>query len=326
MKFLFFASVLFIFTSCQKAKDTVHITGSTMGTYYSVKVVAEKSDKEKLKVQIEELLKEVNQVFSTYIQDSELSKLNANKSLKEIKITPVLMEVLRQAKRVYTESEGAFDVTVGPLVNMWGFGPDKKRNKPTSEMIDQALKNIGADKFKLTEDSVIKSNSSLYIDLSAIAKGQGVDDVSLILKSLGYKNFLVEIGGEVRASGTKLDGSSWRVGIEKPSPKLGQAIQKVIALDNMSIATSGGYRNYLKYGDKVFSHTISPKTGLPVEHMLVSATVLDSSCAVADAWATAFMVLGSRKGLEIANRLGLKAYFLVKTDKGFKEIQSKHFE
>ena len=149
--------------------------------------------------------------------------------------------------------------------------------------------------------------------------------MALILTSIGFKSFLVEIGGEVRGQGLKPDGSKWRIGIEKPSEELGQAIQKIIDLENMSIATSGGYRNYLKYGDKIFSHTINPKTGRPVDHKLVSVSVLNPSCAVADAWATAFMVLGAEKGLDIANRLGLKAYFLVKTDKGFKELQSSKF-
>jgi thiamine biosynthesis lipoprotein len=303
----------------------VTITGKTMGTYYSVKVVGTDVDQESLKIQIDELLKEVNNVFSTYIDTSELSLLNKNRSMSSVKITPVLAEVLKLSKSIYNESRGAFDVTVGPLVNLWGFGPDKKRKKPSSELISKTLNSVGSKHFEISNNTVTKSKNNIYIDLSAIAKGQGVDDVSLILSSLGYKAFLVEIGGEVRAKGHKPDGSIWRIGIEKPSEKLGQAIQKVIELDNMSIATSGGYRNYLKYGDKIFSHTIDPKTGNPVNHKLVSVSVLNPSCAVADAWATAFMVLGVEKGLEIANRLGLKAYFLVKVDKGFKELQSSKF-
>jgi thiamine biosynthesis lipoprotein len=296
-----------------------------MGTYYSVKVVGSDVDREALKVQVDGLLKEVNNVFSTYIKDSELSKLNKSHLSIPIEITPVLAEVLKLSKSIYEDSEGAFDVTIGPLVNLWGFGPDKIRKQPTDQEIMKKMNDVGSDHFKLTESTIIKSKPNLYIDLSAIAKGQGVDDVALILSSIGFKSFLVEIGGEVRGQGLKPDGSKWRIGIEKPSEELGQAIQKVIDLENMSIATSGGYRNYLKYGDKIFSHTINPKTGRPVDHKLVSVSVLNPSCAVADAWATAFMVLGAEKGLDIANRLGLKAYFLVKTDKGFKELQSSKF-
>jgi len=326
MKFI--ASILSMFTlfSClTKNEEVVHITGNTMGTYYSVKVVGADVDREALKVQVDGLLKEVNNVFSTYIKDSELSKLNKSHLSIPIKITPVLAEVLKLSKSIYKDSEGAFDVTIGPLVNLWGFGPDKIRKQPTDQEIMKKMSDVGSDHFRLIESTIIKSKPNLYIDLSAIAKGQGVDDVALILTSIGFKSFLVEIGGEVRGQGLKPDGSKWRIGIEKPSEELGQAIQKVIDLDNMSIATSGGYRNYLKYGDKIFSHTINPKTGRPVDHKLVSVSVLNPSCAVADAWATAFMVLGAEKGLDIANRLGLKAYFLVKTDKGFKELQSSKF-
>ena len=326
MKFI--ASILSMFTlfSClTKSEEVVHITGNTMGTYYSVKVVGSDVDREALKLQVDGLLKEVNNVFSTYIKDSELSKLNKSHLSTPIEITPVLAEVLKLSKSIYKDSEGAFDVTIGPLVNLWGFGPDKIRKQPTDQEIMKKMSDVGSDHFKLIESSIIKSKPNLYIDLSAIAKGQGVDDVALILTSIGFKSFLVEIGGEVRGQGLKPDGSKWRIGIEKPSEELGQAIQKIIDLENMSIATSGGYRNYLEYGDKIFSHTINPKTGRPVDHKLVSVSVLNPSCAVADAWATAFMVLGAEKGLDIANRLGLKAYFLVKTDKGFKELQSSKF-
>jgi thiamine biosynthesis lipoprotein len=326
MKFISSIFIMLTLFSCLNEKEElVHITGKTMGTYYSVKVVGSNVVAEDLKIQVDGLLKEVNNVFSTYIDDSELSRLNKNQSLTPIKITPVLADVLKLSKEIYKSSDGAFDVTVGPLVNMWGFGPDKIIERPTDEEIKKKMKAIGSDNFKIIEDSIVKSKENLYIDLSAIAKGQAVDDVALVLANKGFKSFLVEIGGEVRAQGQKPDGSKWRVGIEKPSKQLGQAIQKVVVLDKMSIATSGGYRNYLKYGDEVFSHTINPKTGTPVEHKLVSVSVLNENCAVADAWATAFMVLGAEKGLDIANRLGLKAYFLVKTDEGFKEIQSSLF-
>jgi len=326
MKFISSIFILLTLFSCLSEKEKiVHITGKTMGTYYSVKVVSSNIVVEDLKTQIDGLLKEINNVFSTYIEDSELSKLNKNQSLNSIKITPVLAEVLTLSKSIFKKSDGAFDVTIGPLVNMWGFGPDKIRKRPTDEDIKTKLTAVGSDKFKVSKDTIVKLAANLYIDLSAIAKGQAVDDLALTLANRGFKSFLVEIGGEVRAQGQKPDGSKWRVGIEKPSKQLGQAIQKIVALDSMSIATSGGYRNYLKYGDEIFSHTINPKTGKPVDHKLVSVSVLDPSCAAADAWATAFMVLGAEKGLDIANRLGLKAYFLVKTDKGFKEVQSSLF-
>lgn len=323
MKFIALTLIILIQISCSKSKDLIHLTGSTMGTYYSVKLYSDQ-DKENLKVQVEEVLKEVNQVFSTYITDSEISRIN--QSSGEIEITPVFKEVLDLSLKINNESNGAFDPTVGPLVNLWGFGPNKERLKPSDKEIQKALENSGLNKLKIKENKLIKPSKEIYIDFSAIAKGQGVDDLGLVLESRGITDYLVEIGGEVRARGKKPDGKSWLVGIEKPSEKLGEAIQKVIKLDNLSIATSGGYRNYLKYGDKVFTHTIDPKTGYPVTHKLVSVSVLHKDCAVADAWATALMVLGDEKGLDIANRTGLKAYFLVKKDKDFIELKTENFK
>lgn len=294
-----------------------------MGTYYSVKVYTDE-DPALLKTQVETVLQEVNQVFSTYIEDSEISLIN--KQNGKIKITPVFQEVLELSFKINKESQGAFDPTVGPVVNLWGFGPNKERIEPSKEQIAKALSSIGLEKLKLENNKLIKPTKDIYIDFSAIAKGQGVDDLGLVLESRGIKNYLVEIGGEVRARGKKENGESWLIGIEKPSEKLGESIQKVIKLNDLSIATSGGYRNYLKYGDHIFTHTINPKTGYPITHKLVSVSVLDPSCAKADAWATAFMVLGDEKGLEIANRFGLKAYFLVKTKQGFLEKVSDSFK
>ncbi len=158
------------------------------------------------------------------------------------------------------------------------------------------MSSIGIDNISIQGNQLSKRSAKIYLDFSSIAKGQGVDDVGLVLESRGFKNYLVEIGGEVRARGKKPDGSLWAIGIEKPSENLGQTIQKVVNLNNQSIATSGSYRNYLKYGNDVFSHTISPKTGRPIQHELVSVSVIAENCAKADGWATALMAMGPKKG------------------------------
>ena len=317
--------ILILTISCSSEDQIYLFRGETMGTTYSVKIVASNIDKENIQIQIDELLKEVNLVFSTYIENSELSKINKHQKNSSIQITPVMRDLLLLSKKIYIESNGFYDPTVGPLVNLWGFGPSGKRNKPSKKEVQSALRNVGLDKVSVSENSLSKKKSEIYLDFSSIAKGQGVDDVGLVLESRGFKNYLVEIGGEVRARGKKPDGSFWSIGIEKPSQGTGESIQKVIQLKDQSIATSGSYRNYLKYGDVTFSHTINPKTGYPVSHKLVSVSVIHKSCANADAWATALMALGPDKGLVIASALGLNAYFLVKEGQAFKEVSSENW-
>lgn len=326
MKVLFLILSSFLLGSCYQA-DSIHVfNGKTMGTYYSVKIVSSDIDKENTKLQIEELLKEVNQVFSTYINTSEVSRINAHRSANPFAVTPVMEQMLQLSFDIYHKSDKFFDPTVGPLVNLWGFGPDGKRYKPSSSEIKKSLKFVGLDKISILNGQLTKREEDIYLDFSSIAKGQGVDDLGLVLESLDFKSYLIEIGGEIRARGKKPDGNFWSIGIEKPSKERGQAVQKVLKLNDESIATSGSYRNYLKYGDALFSHTISPITGYPIEHKLISVSVLDKNCANADAWATALMALGPEKGLDKANQLGLKAYFLVKDNDKFVELASQAFK
>lgn len=293
-----------------------------MGTYYSIKVIGQNINEEKLKKDIDELLINFNLRFSTYIDESELSKLNQMEANTQAKLSKEMFDLIKLSQEISVKSEGAFDVTVGPLVNAWGFGPDGKRNIPTDEKIKSLKDYVGMNMFSLEGDKLSKKNKNVYIDLSAIAKGQGVDDVAMFLMHKGFKNGLVEIGGEVRALGTKPDKTLWKVGIEKPSEKLGEGIQAVVELNNQAMATSGSYRNYVKYKDKVFSHTIDPRTSYPVEHTLISVTVISDTCAKADGWATALMVLGPKKGLEVVEKFDIPAYFLVKTQDSFEVISS----
>lgn len=300
-------------------------SGKIFGTYYNITINEPNINTEKLKAEVDLLLNSINKTFSTYIKDSELSKLNQAKANINVKLSNDMEKVLILSKKMFFETNGAFDPTVGPVVNRWGFGPDKDKNQPTKEEIKKLMINVGVKHFTLDKGYLSKKNSNLYIDLSAIAKGFAVDKVTDFLrKDKGFRNVLVEIGGEVRAHGNK-GNRVWAIGIETPSGQLAAGIQKVVPLLNRSVATSGSYRNYLKYGDKVFSHTINPQTGMPVDHKLVSVTVIHPKCTEADAYATALMVMGPKKGLEYAQKKGLLAYFLVKTDNGFDEISSKAF-
>lgn len=329
-KLLLSLLIPFIVFSCNGKKKSfsetiVTLNGKTMGTYYAIKIDEKQVDKEKIQKEIESLLQSLNSIFSTYLKTSELSAINQQKQGIQIKLSRDMNEVLTLSREIFFNTNGAFDPTVGPVVNRWGFGPDKDLQKPTEKEIKKLMINVGIKHFSLKDGYLVKKTPKLYLDLSAIAKGYVVDRVAKFLKNdKGFRNILVEIGGEVRAYGQK-HSRVWAIGVETPSGQLGAGIQKVIPLLNRSIATSGSYRNYLKYGDKIFGHTINPKTGMPVEHKLVSVTVIDTNCANADAYATSLMVMGPKKGLEFAQKKGLMAYFLVKTNSGFEETSTKAF-
>ena len=235
-----------------------------------------------------------------------------------------MLRVIDLSLDISKKSYGYFDITVGPLVDAWGFGPKGKQGKPSKSEIKTLLKNIGYEKISI-KDGWLYMAKPMKLDLSAIAKGFGVDELVKFLEYQGHQNLLVEIGGEVRSRGKKEDGSLWRVGIEGPSEKLGSKLVKIITLNNFSMATSGSYRNYLKLGDRVFNHTINPKTGAPIEHKTISVSVLHTYCADADAWATALMSMGAEKGLELANRNDLMAYFQVLNGKEIQKIGTKAF-
>jgi thiamine biosynthesis lipoprotein len=299
-----------------------------MGTYYVVKV--EKGESKLKTKQIEQeihgLLTDINMIFSTYESKSELSILNQLSAKTNMMLSSELIEVLNLSQEVHKKSAGAFDVTIGPLVNAWGFGPDGVRRQPRAEDITKLKSKIGMNKFQLSKDGTVqKVIKDLYIDLSAVAKGYAVDKVIEYLKGRGFSTALVEIGGEVRTMGKKEGQKAWKIGIEQPTETFGKGIHKVVPLVDMSMATSGSYRNFRKYGEQVFTHTINPTTGKPVTHKLISVTVIDKNCATADAYATALMVLGPEKGFELVEKEGMMAYFLVKTEKGIEARPSTRF-
>lgn len=324
MKALFILSFLLLTISCNSEKKLVKVQGNTMGTYYKVTTYSEKSSEE-LKKEIDKFLKFFNLVFSTYIEESEISKIN-NSKFDKIKISDTMNKALDISNEISLKTKGYFDITVGPLVNAWGFGPDGKQKQPTDKEIAKLLSYIGHHKIKVEDGRLVKEHIETYIDMSAMAKGLGVDELVKYLEFGGHSDLLVEIGGEVRARGKKSDGSIWRIGIEGPSENLGSKIIQVVELNNLSLATSGSYRNFIKYGDKVFQHTIDPKTGYPAEHKTISVSVITEYCADADAWATALMSMGIEKGLELANRNEIKALFQIKDGNDVKIVKTKEFQ
>lgn len=277
------------------AKTMHHATGVTMGSIvYNVKYMDEKND---LKPEIDQLLIEFNQSLSTYIPDSEISRFNENSNFSYE--SDYFLPVLEISKKVYTATSGAFDPTIGPLVQAWGFGSNKQIPNLDSLQVD-SLRAISGFSDVIFDLLSVSMPANYQIDFSAIAKGYAVDEVGRLLERKGIKNYLVEIGGEVRCRGENEEGKSWTLGIEDPTVEQNQQkILAIVRLKDRSLATSGNYRNYYKKDGRIYAHIIDPRTGYTATHNLLSASVFSSDCTVSDAYATAFMVLGLEESVKV---------------------------
>ena len=322
--------LLFLF-SCQYGRqEQVHeFTGLTMGTSWSVLVNAGELplSREQLQAEFNAVLNRVNMAMSTYLPASELSRINDTDSTDRLTVSAPLMRVLQAAQQISRSTRGAFDVTIGPLVNLWGFGPRQDFTVPGEQQVNTALRLVGHGKLRL-DDAVYalkKSDGDMQIDLSAIAKGYGVDEIADYLDRLQLGNYLVEIGGEIRARGVNDKNRPWQIGIEQPVAGR-RAVRRIIKLENMAMATSGDYRNYFEKDGISYSHAIDPRTGYPVTHELASVTVLHPSAMLADAWSTGLLVLGPEQGYATALENGLAAYFIIHGEPGFEEISTPAFE
>ena len=317
-------------SACQQTNyEILILNGLTMGTTYSVKINADNAFVEKNKISdgIDEILSEINQSMSTYIKESELSNINFSTVSDWQSISDDLFEVIDHAINVSLKTNGAFDITIAPLVNLWGFGPDKLQNKiPTDEIIELTKKNTGYKKISIDKSlkKISKLDPNLHIDLSGIAKGFAVDKIARYLDKRGFKNYLVEIGGELIGKGLNKDNQIWQIGIENPDNN-SDTIKRIVRLKDMAMATSGNYMNYFEKDGVRYSHTINPVTGKPIKHKLASVTVLDNSAMNADALATAFMVLGSEKALSLADNLEIAIYLIIKEGKRFEEKYNDYF-
>ena len=282
-------------------------SGMVFGTTYSITYQYH----ENLKSDIEDVMQQVDNSLSPFNKSSVITAINNNTSTKADKY---LTEVFTLAQTVNKETDGAFDITVAPLVNAWGFG-FRSGTRPTDTQTDSLLAIVGQEKVTLKDGEIIKSDPRIMLDCSAIAKGFGVDKVAEFLAGKGIENFLVEIGGEISARGKNSRGTEWNIGVTKPvddSLSINQENQAVLQITNKAMATSGNYRNFYYEGGKKYAHTINPHTGKPAQSDILSATVIAQTCAVADAYATAFMVLGSEKAKEILKKHPeLQAYLIL---------------
>lgn len=326
------AVLLVLLGGCNQApvsRQLIILDGLTMGTGYSVKMIASKTVIEQQQIQdaINLTLEKINREMSSYRPGSRLSGINQNQTTDWQKLTPDLYTIIHQAVTISILSNGSFDITIGPLVNLWGFGPDgRPEQSPSDADILSARKHSGFHHLQLSHSPPLlkKDVGDLYLDLSGIAKGYGVDMIAEYLESLAINNYLVEIGGEIRAAGKNEKNNIWRIGIEQPLSGKRQ-VQKIIQLNNISMATSGDYRNYYEENGVRYSHTIDPATGKPIRHSLASVSVLHESASMADGLATALLVLGLEAGYKLAKRENMAALFISKTETGFVEQISPAF-
>ncbi len=331
----YFILLLFIISlhACETPSEdqqAVIVSGLTMGTTYTIKlnIPETKIDRPVISTEINHRLDKINSQMSTYMETSALSLFNQSNTQDWEEIPPDLYTVIEESLRINKLSYHAFDVTIGPVVNLWGFGPKARSDiVPEESAIRAALDKVGSEYIHLRKEpyAIKKDKPNLTIDLSAIAKGYAVDVIADYLDDLGINNYMVEIGGEIKTKGINSGNKIWHIGIEKPLDDQ-RSVQMVITLNNIGMATSGDYRNYFEENGIRYSHTIDPSTGKPITHKLASVTVLHPSAMTADAMATALLVLGPNRGFELALKENLAALFIVHDKDNFTEIITPEFK
>ena len=308
--FCFFLFFLFIFGCSNKSESKHLISGLTMGTTYNITILGNVENKTKLKTNLEEILDSVNISFSTYIDNSEISKIN-NYDTGLIELSKDFSYVLRKALYYCDISNGKYDITISPLVKLWGFESFNDVKVPENNLVVEQLTNIGYKKIHLSDNFLVKQNKKIQIDLNSIAKGFAVDRISEFLYNNGFKNHLVEIGGELKSSIFGDNTKKWIIGIQNPQ---NSSVIKKINLLNMSMATSGTYNNFFEINGVQYSHLINPITGFPINHQTVSATVISKECIDSDALATVLMTMMPSEGIDFINQLSDIEAMIIKSD------------
>jgi thiamine biosynthesis lipoprotein len=315
----------------QSADEMLVVSGEVWTTTYSVKVVPSAqmpSDGDGIRAAVDRELMQVEESMSRFKSGSLLDRFNRHESTESFPVTEELAELVQVALDVSSATAGSYDITVAPLVRLWGFDAQKGRViGPSQEDIDEARKRVGYRLLTVEREppALRKEVPLLDVDLSSIAKGYGVDRVALVLEEMGYHRYMVEIGGEIRVKGTRPDGEPWRIGVERPLEDR-REIHRVLPLESGAVASSGEYRSFYELEGRRVSHTIDPAMGQPISHVSSSVTVVADRCSEADAWATAMNVLGPERGLQVANELGLSVLFVVRSaDGSWQDRESEAF-
>lgn len=331
-----FLSILLVFAFLWGGEEQeIHrLSGYTMGTSYELQLVdlPDADRLEEIQAQVQVILDRLDrEIFSTYAADSELSRFNRHPVNTAFSVTNEMLDVLLMAAEIARLSEGAFDVTIGPLVNLWGFGPELRlpdSRVPSTEDIELASRNVGYEYLQVSQgQSEIRKTRDIYVDLSAIAKGYAVDKVGEYFDSLGIDSYFLEIGGELKMKGLKPGGESWIPAIEAPVDGQTRIYEIFFSRgDELAVAGSGDYRNYFEEDGVRYSHELDPRTGRPINHKLAAVYVIDESAARADALATAYMILGLEQGRQLAEATGQAVYFIYKSEpEGFDNFYTEQF-
>ncbi|MFH7825278.1 FAD:protein FMN transferase ApbE [Kluyvera chengduensis] len=312
-----------------KAQVTV-LDGKTMGTFWRVSVVGlDQNRVEELRQKVQTLLDGDDQLLSTWKHDSALMRFNHSQSTTPWPVSEGMADIVTESLRIGQKTQGAMDITVGPLVNLWGFGPDKQPVKtPTQAQIDAAKARTGLEKLTVInragQQYLQKSIPDLYVDLSTVGEGYAADHLARLMTEEGISRYLVSVGGALVSRGMNGEGQPWRVAIQKPTDRE-NAVQAIVDINGHGISTSGSYRNYYELDGQRISHVIDPQTGRPITHKLVSVTVIAPTALEADGWDTGLMVLGTEKAQQVVREQGLAVYMIMKEGDGFTTWMSPQF-
>ncbi|MBO3277131.1 FAD:protein FMN transferase [Pseudomonas schmalbachii] len=304
------------------------LSGPTMGSSYSIQYVptAQTPDPQRVKAEVEAILSGLDEQFSTWRADSVVSRFNAQPAGACMALPDDMRQLLAYGEQLSGDSGGAFDLTVGPLLNLWGFGPQSRgEGVPDAAELARERARVGHRHLRVEGDKLCKDVAA-ELDFDSIVAGHAVDRISARLVELGVRGYLVEVTGELKAAGRKPDGSPWRIALEVPSGERERRIERSIELDGYGVSTSGDYRNYFEEGGRRYSHTFDPRRGEPVRHALAAVTVVDPSALHADGLSTLLMVLGPEEGYAFAERRGLAAYFIVRQGQGFVARSTPRFQ
>lgn len=312
---------------CQRPESPVDFTGAAMGTSYKVRIVGADVGSTRVAIGIEQVLESVDADMSTYREDSALSRFNAQPLHQWITVSPAIVELVRKAEKWHALSAGSFDITLGSVVNTWGFGPENMTTMPDNRVVSSAMRQVGQKALSFREDPpALYKSKAVSLDLSAIAKGYAVDLIADSLEAQGFDRYLVEVGGEVRVRGLNAQNEAWHVAVEKPDERSSGTPLRAIRLTQGALATSGDYRNFFEHEGRRYSHMIDARTGWPVQGRLASVTVWAPLAADADGWATLLAVSGYEKGFELAQAENIAALFVLRTERHFTEKMTPQFE
>jgi thiamine biosynthesis lipoprotein len=316
-----------ILSGCGNGDSLERFDGPTMGSSYSIQYVrhAGLPAPAEVRLQVEKILSDVDRQMSTYRSDSDIERFN-NLPANHCQTMPApILELVRVGERLSLQSDGSYDLTVEPLLNLWGFGPQAREEKvPSAEALAEVQQRVGHNHLRIEGDQLCK-DAAVEVDFNSIAAGYAVDTIAAELEALGIHDYLAEATGELKAVGKKLDGSPWRIALEEPRDDQ-QVAERIIAVDGYGVSTSGDYRNYFEQGGRRYSHTFDARTGTPVLHTLASVTVIHPSALMADGLSTLLLILGPERGWDYAQTHDIAAFFVIRADTGFVTRTNQAFE